>query len=111
MFTRTLTSRVSLNPKHTYMLRRSTSAHIRKMYDFQFDVAGTGSFPYDMLRLDRCWPVTPEYMTRSPNGRNEPRVVTLMCTANAGWQPTYERWRSFGWVVTSEETWLDKFTE
>jgi len=105
MFTRALASRVSLNPKHSYILRRSASPHIRQLYDFQFDVAGTGTFPYDMLRLDRCWPVTPEYMTRIPGGGgNTPRVVTLMCTANVGWQPTYERWRSFGWIVTSEDT-------
>jgi hypothetical protein len=71
----------------------------------RFDVSGTGRFPADMLRYDRCYPVdgqsaeaifTPEY----PATRGQPRTLRLYIDSGSGRKPTAARWASFGWTVT-----------
>ena len=76
------------------------------MYFFEFKVQGTGPFPADMLRYDRCHPVSDEdvdkiLITRldDPEGWNIPRVVTLRGYSPTRPCPTDDRWASFGWDI------------
>lgn len=67
---------------------------------YTFTVAGSGAFPTDMLRYDRCWPSTTEdaisivMSARDPEYR-ERRLVTLTGVS----LPTIGRWDSFMWYV------------
>ena len=75
-----------------------------KKADIKFTVEGRGEFPLDMLRYDRCFPrtgVDVEMMERPPEVLNSPRCVTLVALARDWifWQPTLDRWLSFGWRV------------
>jgi hypothetical protein len=77
-----------------------------KSKTYRFTVEGSWDFPTDMLRYDHCYPVDTDsaleisrcrrcegsYEGRSKNGK-----VHLM-GSNV---PTEERWKSFGWLVTS----------
>lgn len=82
-----------------------------KMYHFRFQVISTapGHFPFDMLRYDGCYPASehPDSATLeeqyTPGGLPKGKTVTLCkCWSDPKWQPTVDRWRSFGWdVVTS----------
>jgi hypothetical protein len=71
---------------------------------YRFTVQGSGSFPFDMLRYDSCYPFSssdacniPEphrygpQMGRSPGNH---RKVTLVSEN----EPTPGRWESFGWA-------------
>lgn len=76
------------------------------MYWFRYTVVGKGEFPYDMLRRDASWPVdtaSAMNIARDPENRQRVREVTL-CTMSTHpyWAPTFDRWRSFGWVVKSD---------
>jgi hypothetical protein len=72
-------------------------------YSFQFAVIGRGIFAADMLRHDTCFPTDSVSAGNIMcGGISEPalRRVHLMCrSSNRNWQPTFDRWRSFGWVV------------
>jgi len=77
------------------------------MYSTMFEVTGRGSFPFDMLRYDACFPVdtgSANNMTRSGDytvPQHELPVVILMCHhEDPKWEPTFGRWASFGWGVT-----------
>jgi hypothetical protein len=65
-----------------------------------YSVQGSGSFPIDMLRYDRCWPASEGsdsagiYYSHAL-GDNESRTVCLIGID----QPTERRWESFGWKV------------
>lgn len=68
----------------------------------EFTVAGTGTFPLDMLRYDRCWPKTQEDTNAVRAGTNHPSKthplpVTLHSIGAAA--PTIGRWESYGWRV------------
>lgn len=81
------------------------------LFNQTFTVEGTGNFPYDMLRYDRCYPASgnqsnelsdnplprpDDYLTKS-------RQVQLRRLAHfKGDRPTIDRWKSFGWVVLEE---------
>ncbi len=74
-----------------------------KLKVINFVVTGKGPFPLDMLRYDRCWPMTQDDVLHTPWTRNhgmEEREINLngICA-----HPTIERWKSFGWVVTQIE--------
>ena len=74
-----------------------------------FEVTGLRRFPIDMLRYDRCTPVTGEdsfkiedshSLSVSRDSRIEHKCVKLMCyTELKRFSPTEGRWRSFGWPV------------
>lgn len=70
----------------------------------KFKVTGSGEFPFDMLRYDRCWPATEadSYRIRGAGGRDM-RTVTLATIRNADRQPMFGRWKSFGWRAESGE--------
>jgi len=59
-----------------------------------------GDSPFDMLRYDACYPAK-ESEARNLEGEYDAdlRDVLLIHDGDRHWQPTRERWRSFGWVV------------
>lgn len=64
-------------------------------HQHEFTVEGSGVFPYDMLRYDRCWPAHESPDSVQIGRTSRPRQVTLR-----GLQPaTVGRWESFGWKV------------
>lgn len=70
----------------------------------RFTVKGRYPFPMDMLRYDSCWPSTGESVAAIHNSitrqGDREQTVTLL-TDMVGITP--DRWRSFGWTVTSQE--------
>lgn len=69
-------------------------------YYHEFEVEGQGRFPIDMLRYDRCFPVTEAdsrkiYDTKS----RQYNKILLGAFAHRGWMPTSFRWKQFGWLV------------
>ena len=66
------------------------------------------SFPIDMLRHDRCHPVTEQdsaNISSSFNlGRKQSHVgqINLRRYAHKNWIPTKDRWLSFGWEVVAQ---------
>ena len=74
----------------------------------RFTVEGSGTFPFDMLRYDACWPESESrdsYRLAADygNDKNPPsrRQVTLLSDNRHA--PTYGRWESFTWKVISSE--------
>jgi hypothetical protein len=62
----------------------------------EFTVEGSGTFPFDMLRYDICWPASEPDSYRLDNGRmTNKRHVKLKGLK----PPTFARWTSFGWTV------------
>jgi hypothetical protein len=78
------------------------------MREYRFTVEGKGSFPFDMLRYDSCWPIAPEdaMQMEEPDTRQrfgELRRVELAHRADhGGWRATDGRWASFMWNVVEE---------
>ena len=71
-----------------------------------FTVTGTGEFPFDMLRYDRCFPEDSESAgamnTPLMRDYSKPRSVTLRRdNVSKNTRPTRDRWSSFGWTVGS----------
>jgi hypothetical protein len=82
------------------------------MWIIEYQVMGHGTFPVDMLRYDTSYPSKNPESIFQPSMWNEPdftpRTVTLHHReSHAGWTPTIDRWKSFGWVViqTSIRSW------
>lgn len=83
------------------VIERPVLASDRPRSFFEFTVEGIGTFPFDMLRYDQCWPKREsedstelELHPRSTRVR-EARQVTLVGIS----PPTEGRWASFGWRV------------
>jgi hypothetical protein len=77
------------------------------MKHYKFKVTGTGTFPIDMLRYDRCFPHTAEDVGRiiaDPYDLNtlkkKREVEMLMPVEDKTRMPTSPRWESFGWTVS-----------
>lgn len=68
---------------------------------YEFTVTGRGSFPYDMLRYDACWPANTESANMMDEVHATPgerrAVKTLRLRSHN--VPTPERWASFMWKV------------
>lgn len=76
------------------------------IYLHRFQVRGAGIVPFDMLRYDCCFPNSEGEDSAKleaatfPGGKREAYVVTLCRWSDRrDWQPTADRWRSFGWQV------------
>lgn len=67
-----------------------------------FIVRGRGPFPFDMLRFDSCYPATSTDAAKMEHHRDEDRSIKL--TTDSWLAPTKDRWASFLWGVTEEET-------
>lgn len=63
-----------------------------------FDVVGSGSFPVDMLRYDRCWPESQSDVSVAFSGGVTERRVQMRGLL----PPTEQRWASFGWRVVAK---------
>jgi hypothetical protein len=61
---------------------------------FKFVVEGTGHFPVDMLRYDRCTPCDSEDVNWcfTVEGKRSAMMISSQ-------HPTVARWNSFGWSV------------
>lgn len=67
--------------------------------EYSIVVTGTGAFPIDMLRFDRCMPKYEEdaaTIERSLRPRSRGRYRVTLLSAK---DPTNTRWLSFGWKV------------
>ena len=75
-----------------------------KTYATDFEVQGSGDFPVDMLRYDRCFPTLSDSAVAIGMTRNAPkRSVSLRSIHQyRDWKPTTGRWQSFGWRVTRQ---------
>lgn len=79
-------------------------------YQQTFTVEGSGSFPYDMLRYERCWPANESqspllesYPVLGGEDRNRLRQVQLMRSVETKQSlPEFRRWQSFTWRVIEE---------
>ena len=75
---------------------------------FEYAVEGVGDFPLDMLRHDCAYPADQESVTAIMAGlrwaasRKRSRE-TLRVRLVSDRAPTSERWRSFGWTVTTSQ--------
>jgi len=75
----------------------------------KFAVEGRGEFPFDMLRYDGCFPADTasagqlpeaEFHTVDGKVKRHRRTIYLMHVGSTPfWEPTYDRWASFGWSV------------
>ncbi len=63
----------------------------------RFVVEGSGTFPYDMLRYDHCWPESEGRDSPLLDGHQNKRQVTLL--TDSQFAPTEGRWASFTWKV------------
>ena len=61
-----------------------------------FTVEGSGHFPLDMLRYDKCYPASSADVARIMDDRQ--RTIRLMTHARHA--PSHGRWNSFLWGVT-----------
>lgn len=72
------------------------------MYETRFTVEGTGQFPLDMLRYDRCFPAKGEDAISMANDHiRVPRRIQLDVRHpfKGDRMVTRERWASFGWTL------------
>ena len=77
-------------------------------YRQSFEVSGTGSFPFDMLRYDACFPAREMKDSYQLVPTNEKAMLykrtIRLCryTEHKDRMPTLGRWKSFGWEVNEE---------
>lgn len=88
-------------PRAHYVVERDDGGADSR-HTFRFTVVGAGPFPFDMLRYDDCYPAdTDSAMNLQPTSvRRE--VVLVSHQPRRWWNPTFDRWRSFGWVVKTD---------
>lgn len=70
-----------------------------KVYIRYAVVAGSGNFPYDMLRFDSCFPERQEDTGRMDRYETQVRAVVVRRVSEGKPEFTQGRWRSFGWTV------------
>jgi len=80
-------------------------------YQHTFTVSWVGRFPLDMLRYDGCYPLTieaaasVEYSVDQELRSRVSRSGTFASVRDtATWTPTFDRWRSFGAIVSNHAT-------
>jgi len=73
---------------------------LRTYRAFTFSVLGLGSFPFDMLRYDRCVFDGSEDVNKA-FATDVVRTIQLIAYVPVGYklEPTTARWASFGWKV------------
>jgi hypothetical protein len=76
---------------------------------FEYSVEGLGDFPLDMLRHDCAYPADEESVAAITAGlrwaatRKRARELLLVRLVSHR-APTVERWRAFGWTVSTGKT-------
>jgi len=80
-----------------------------KVYIQEFEVEGSGNFPFDMLRYDFCSPVregTDTANMEAPIYDRDKlphrRIKLKRYVFNKASYPTSNRWKSLGWKVVEE---------
>lgn len=74
----------------------------QKFNAFTFIVTGSGHFPVDMMRYDRCVPKTQDDISLAFSRRDDRRVEVIAFTISGNkLEPTIQRWLSFGWPVVA----------
>lgn len=76
-----------------------------KLRSYTFVVEGYGTFPFDMLRYDSCWPLTESDALKLhwvPGDGNGHRSIALTTLHEPRWEPTEGRWSSFTWKVVAQ---------
>ena len=74
-----------------------------KLYVSILAVTGSGPFPFDMLRRDRCFPLSEDDAFMVGYDRDDKtRIVQLVRFSEDGTGATRARWQSFGWEVVFE---------
>lgn len=87
-------------PKLTEQKRRDLAAQ-QWQQGLTYTVTGTGEFPVDMLRYDQAFPNT---------GDDARMISATRCIDSVGITlrsikpPTVDRWKSFGWAITTPAT-------
>lgn len=75
-----------------------------KMRRYLFVVRGRGTFPFDMLRYDSCFPFSSADAALMESHEYEQREVRLVThTTRVRWYPEAGRWSSFLWTVVKCE--------
>jgi hypothetical protein len=74
-----------------------------KIFVTYLKVQGSGEFPIDMLRYDRCVPRTEVDSHFISKRTDPPRIVCLIRYSVNVIGATKDRWKSFGWEVLAEE--------
>jgi hypothetical protein len=78
---------------------------VPNLYTWTYKVTGSGTFPDDMLRYDRCWidaaddllALREELQDTEPAPHFLPRRTVTVIGQK---EPTVGRWQSFGWTVS-----------
>jgi hypothetical protein len=70
-----------------------------KVYQWYLVVEGAGSFPFDMLRYDACFPFEQTDAVKLEDHHTERRRVVLVRRGLNDSKCNGERWASFGWTV------------
>lgn len=73
-------------------------------YACEFTITGRGYVPVDMMRYDRCTPLTQEDASKMNPEHKQPdgnySVTMIRFTETQADKPTAARWSSFGWQVS-----------
>lgn len=81
-------------------------AHERPKTMYEYYVSGTGSFPFDMLRFDSCWPASgfdAAAMDDCSYAKIDRRSGVRSIKLRSYRAPTIDRWSSFTWSVGRED--------
>lgn len=70
-----------------------------KLYSYY--VTGRGSFPFDMLRYDACWPASSDDASNMDSHYERGNTRSIRMFSNR--EPTIARWASFLWAVGTEK--------
>lgn len=70
-----------------------------KVYQWFLVVEGSGSFAFDMLRYDACFPFEQVDSVKLEDHHTEKRRVVLVRRGLNDSKCSGERWASFGWPV------------
>lgn len=74
-------------------------------YSQCFYVMGSGTFPFDMLRYDGCFPASQDAVVALDSEVPGNRSIQMRRYVSAKDQlPTAGRWASFGWTVSNVST-------
>ena len=71
------------------------------MYRHRYVVRGARDFPFDMLRYDSSFPPKGDDLAYGFGHSDIWEVELEHRSTKRDWQPTNERWRSFGWGVVA----------
>jgi hypothetical protein len=66
-----------------------------KVYYVQ--ATGTGTFPIDMLRVDKCYPVMPSDVGTIANPTFNVARSVVLASHNSEWSP--KAWKAVGWQL------------